>query len=61
MAIVHSSVVFSYYDTNMSFRPYHFEPLTKCSGHAEEDCGGVREKLQVRANVMNVIWKLSYR
>ena len=44
----------------MSVRPYQFEPLKKCSGHVEEGWG-VREKLQIRVNTMNVTWRLSYR
>ena len=57
MAIVHSFVVFSCYYTNMSVRPYQFEPLKKCPGHVEEDCGDTGET----SNIMNMIWRLSYR
>ena len=57
MAIVHSFVVFSCYYTNMSVRPYQFEPLKKCSGHVAEDCGDTGET----SNIMNIIWRLNYR
>ena len=38
----------------MSVRLNQFEPLKKCSGHVEEECG-VRKKLRILVNIMNVI------
>ena len=44
----------------MSVRSYQFEPLKKCSGNVEEDCGDKGE-LQKRVNIMNAIWRISSR
>ena len=44
----------------MSVRRYQFEPLKNCSGNVEEDCGDKGETSNT-VNIMNIIWRLSYR
>ena len=45
----------------MSIRPYQFEPLKKRPGHVEKDCGDKGESSNMGDDIMNAIWRLSYR